>query len=173
MKKVILITAFALQISCAPAQKSFYERVQEPDSIFSVYLEEDTLNIYSVFLVFENKSQDSIMLTSNFENFFEFRYSPGILINFYFNHELGLPTWGDLRPDYYNFKDGWEPISPLSIIKFPISLPFVGRIRDDIEKGIDFEVFYRYYNITQKKASSFYIKTNYLNLNYLKRFEKE
>jgi len=162
-------------VSNAYTQQSFYERVHESDSIFSVYLEEDTLStIYSVFLVFENKSQDSIILVSNFENFMtKFSYSPGILINFYFNHELGLPNWGSLYPEYYKFSEGRTPVPPCSVIKFPISLPYIGRIRDDIEKGIDIEIFYRYFNMTQRQADSYYVKTNYLNLKYLKRFEKD
>jgi len=175
MRKLIFITILMGQISIVFAQKSFYERVHESDSIFSIYLEEDTISsIYSVLLVFDNKSQDSIVLVSNFENFLtKFSYSPGILINFYVNHELGMPVWGSLYPQYYRFSEGRIPISPLSVTKFPISLPNIGKIRDDIEKGIDFEIFYRFYNVTQRKASSFYTKTNYLNLKYLKRFEEK
>jgi hypothetical protein len=171
MKNLILIAVFAGLISHIYAQKSFYERVQEPDSIFSVYLEKDTLNAHSLFLVFENRSSDSIILVSDFKNFSAFEYTPGFLINFYFNQELGLPTWGELRPDYYRFSEGRSPAPPRSIIRFPIELPNIGKIRNDIEKGIIFEVFYRYFNITQRKAASFYVKTDYFKLDYLKIYE--
>jgi hypothetical protein len=174
MKKLILVIVFAWLINHVYAQKSFYEQIQEPDSIFSIYLEEDTLHSRSIYLVFKNNSSDSIVLKSDFENFdTRFKSRPGFLICFYFNHELGLPNWGESRPDHFKFSNGVTQVSPRSKIRFQIELPYIGKIRDDIEKGIIFEVFYFYYNATQKKASSFYVTTNYLNLKYLKRFEKE
>lgn len=176
MKKLILVTVlFVGLISPIFAQQSSYVRVHEPDSIFSVYLEEDTVSSYrSVYLVFKNNSSDSIILRSKFEHISDYVYhSPGILINFYINHLLGLPNWGDLRPDYFKFSEGQTHVPPKAIIRFPIELPYLGKIKNEVEKGIDFELFYRYYNVTQRKASSFHVKTNYLNLNYLKKYDKE
>ncbi|GHT11871.1 hypothetical protein FACS189432_08020 [Bacteroidia bacterium] len=175
MKKLILVTVlFVGLINPIYAQKSFYEQVNEPDSIFSVYLEKDTISSYRrVYLVFKNNSSDSIVLKSNFEHFSSFRYSPGIYINFYINHLLGLPNWGDLRPDYFKFSEGQTHVPPKAIIRFPIELPYLGKVKNEVEKGIDFELFYFYYNVTQKQASCFRVKTNYLNLNYLKKYDKE
>jgi hypothetical protein len=162
-------------INPVKAQQPFYEKVREQDSIFSVYLEEDTLNdYYSVFLVFKNKTSDSIVLTSKFEYFIDrLYYTPGIYINFYIKQELGLLNWGELRPEYFKFSNGKTHVPPRSIIRFPIVLPYIGKIKDEVEKGLVFEVFYFYYNVTQKRANSFYVKTNYLNLKYLKKFQRE
>ena len=172
---IFMTVLFTVLIDPVKAQQCFYEKVRERDSIFSVYLEEDTLHDYhSVFLVFKNETSDSIVLASNFEYFIDrFYYIPGIYINFYINQELGLLNWGELRPEYFKFSNGKTHVPPRVIIRFPIALPHIGKIKDGVEKGLVFEIFYFYYNVTQKKANSFYVKTNYLNLKYLKRLQKE
>jgi hypothetical protein len=132
MKKTILIIVCVGIISHIFAQKSFYEQVKEPDSILSVYLEKDTSIVYSidslrvcnkVYLVFENKSSDSIVLFSKFKHFSSvFQYVPGFFVDFYFNHRLVMPHWGEMRPDYFEFSNGKTPIPPYAKVKFGILL---------------------------------------------------
>ena len=176
MKKTILIIVFAGMICHILAQKSFYEQVKETDSILSIYLERDTNVVYraidslaiynNVFLVFENKSSDSIVLSSNFENFDGVcEYRSGILMHFYFNHKLGMLSWGELRPKFFNFSNGKTPIPPHSKVRFEIPLPSMVNKKDK-EEGIEFEIFYRYINKTKKNISFFKIKTAYLKLDY-------
>jgi hypothetical protein len=143
---------------------------QEQDTIFYVYLETDTVHYYSVYLVFENTSNDSILLISDFQNFFEeFKHGPGFRINFYFNCNQGLPNWGELPPHRYTYSNGKTYISPLSIVKFPVSLPYFGKLKEDIEYGLVFELNYRYINLTKREGKYFYhVETDYFKLDYLK-----
>jgi hypothetical protein len=168
MKKLILITVLFMGIISYS-----YSQEQEIDTIFSVRIETDTMDYYSVYLVFENISNDSILLISSFRNFlWEFRHGPGFRINFYFDHKLGLPNWGESPPNNYIYSNGETFFAPHSIVKIPINLPYFGKLKNNIEYGLVFELNYRYFNLTQGIGKYFYhIETDYFKLDYLKIYE--
>lgn len=170
MKKIIikLILLFMTTSQVVYAQ-SYYERIMEQDSIFSVYLEQDTTNYYSVYLVFENISNDSILLISSFRNFIEqIGVEPGFKMNFFLNQNPIIPNWGELPINYYTYLEGKTYIFPHSIKRFPVSLPYIGELNKNKEYGLIFDVNYRYFNFTKKEGKNYRVKTNYYKLSHLK-----
>jgi len=161
MRKILLMFAFFLcAIICVHSQKK--------DSIpmLSVFLEKDTIP-YRANLVFENTSNDTILLFSSFKNFFtEFEQSPGFRILFYRNHKLVLPTWGELPKKNYSLSGRWTIIPPKESVTLDIELPPFGWAspKKDIEYGIELELNYRCINMKTRIAKQEYIKTNYIIL---------
>ena len=170
MKKTIITTILLLMIVINQGQaQSYYDQIAQPDSVFSVYVEQDTTNYYSVYLVFENISNDSILLISNFRNFTEqIEPGPGFRIKFFLNHNQIMPNRGELPIDSYTYFEGRTHVAPFSIIKYPVALPYVGVLRNDVEYGLVFEVNYRYFNFDKREGGNYRVKTDYYKLDYLK-----
>ena len=75
------------------------------------------------------------------------------------------------RPENLSVSGAFNGRFPEGMIE--ICYTYVGKIRDDVEKYIVFDVFYFYYNVNKNKASNFCVTTNRLNLKYLKRYEND
>jgi hypothetical protein len=175
MRKIILPTIALFIVSICTntfAQMADYQKkALEPDTIFSVYLEKDTANrFHSVFLVFENTSNDSILLFSRFKLFFD-RFITGselgFMMNFYQNGQNVMPTWGQWPYEQYVFSDGKTRMPPHSIIRFRIGIPSIGIINADEEFLLNFMLNYMYFNLTKKEGRLVSMETNRLDLGYL------
>jgi hypothetical protein len=180
MKKIILLTAvLSITLTCNDifAQIADYQKqALEPDTIFSVYLEKDTVNSYhSVFLVFENISNDSILLFSRFKLFFD-RFITGnglgFMMTFYRNGQEVMPSWGQWPDDQYVFSGGKTYMPSHSIIRFRICLPSIGKIDANEEFFLNFRLNYMYFNLTKKEGRVVSVETNCLNMDYLNRFHE-
>ncbi|GHV64327.1 hypothetical protein FACS1894199_02310 [Bacteroidia bacterium] len=176
MKTLLMILLWGVISSNIYAQKSYYQRAQEPDSILTVYLEEDTIHSYpSAFLVFKNNSSDSIVLVSEFWHFLD-EFTPGgksgFMMDFHFNGHSETPNWGENPNVHYVFSTGnykgKSIVQPYSIVKYRIDVPIYGRKTNE-ECLVSFHLNYRYINLNKGGGRTVYIKTKDLNLEYLFR----
>jgi hypothetical protein len=191
MKKLVLITALLFtKLACSDmfAQMSdadLQKEVLKPDTVFSVYLEEDTVyRFHSVFLVFENITGDSILLHSHFKLFREdvspaWRWDSerGFKMNFYLDggNKAMMPNWGQWEDNFYKFSDdkndGRTLMPPHSIVRFRIPLPYPAGSSDKWE--LSFSINYLYVNLTKKNGRPVSMETNRLDLGYLNNKTKK
>jgi hypothetical protein len=160
--KILLFILFLYPIISA------YSQEKDSTPMLFVSLEKDTIP-YKANLIFENISNDTILLFSNFKNFFtEFETSPGFRILFYRNHKLVLPTWGELPKKNYSLSGGWTIIPPKESVTLDIELPPFGWAspKKDIEYGIELELNYRCINMKNRIAKQECVKINYIILDY-------
>jgi hypothetical protein len=92
----------------------------------SAFAQENTLNVYleknlehrtGVDLVFENNSDDIILVTSRFQNFSQSVQMPtstGIAIDFFHNNNRFTFNWGEGAPLWFDFSRGLTLIFPHS-----------------------------------------------------------
>ena len=166
-----IITTTLLLLIAATNQvhaQSYYDLIAQPDSVFSIYVEQDTTNYYSVYLVFENTTNDSILLTSNFRNFIDqIEPGPGLKINLFRNNNEIMPNREEFI-SHYTYFFGRTHIAPFSIVRYPVALPYIGILTEGVEYGLIFDVNYRYYNFDKKEGKTYRVRTDYYKLDYLK-----
>ncbi|MDR0763024.1 MAG: hypothetical protein LBF01_00820 [Bacteroidales bacterium] len=139
------------------------------DSIISVRLRQNPQKECYLDLVFENRSEDTVFLLSEFENFYLKRsHAPGIQINGYVDRKIGRLNWGELPKKRFIFSDGLSKIAPQSSIFFEFDLRmFCYKPKDDHEFGIDFDINFIYYTLQEdsnniKRSGDVRMKTNYV-----------
>ena len=143
-------------------------KANERDSTFLVYIEKDSLNKDVVNLVFENITNDSIILVGHFKNCDQSPYySPGIKMWFYKNEKDFAPLWGEIRPQVFELGDRRISFSSGEKRVFNLTIPHIQAFYDqrDMSKyDVEFEIYYRYINVSKRKSNGFLVKTNRLNL---------
>ena len=188
MKRLVLITAVLLfaksfcgDLYAQMSEEEHLKSILEPDTVFVVYLEADTLpRGYTVFLVFENITGDSILLFSNFK-LYRYGFAPGwgrgFAMNFYLNggDKPLMPNWGQWDEEVFKFSDdkhdGKILMPPHSIIRFRIPLPSPAGSSKKWE--LSFSINYIYVNPTKKNGRFVSMETNRLDLGYLDRRRKQ
>lgn len=145
----------------------------EKDSVFVVYIENDTTNYEllnnRIHIVFENISNDTIILFSEFKNYDgQYPGSFGYSLHFYYNKKLVYTRGGETIPQYYTYKDGRVKVAPKEVVKMKMYLPLFGdkESAEINEYGIELHLRYRYYNIKDRIIKAKYFKSDYLILTY-------
>lgn len=143
------------------------------DSVFVVHIENDATTSHllnnRIYIVFENISNDTIMLFSEFKNYYgDYPGISGYSLHFYCNKKLVLPVEEEMPPQYYAYKNGRVKVAPKEIVKMKMSLPLFGnKERAEInEYGIELHLRYRYYSINDRIIKTKYFKSDYLILTY-------
>lgn len=141
------------------------------DSLFIVRAEKmDSLD-FNIKLVFENTSNDTILLFSNFRNYQEnISPAPGIRISFFRNHQFFFPQEGENAAKYYRIGNGRINIPPKSKIEYIIDLSqYIWKPKEDEEYGITIDVNYRYYVMSSNKDKRVLYNSqrriNYMSIN--------
>ena len=164
------VNSFASETDGHQQNMHEYER----DSVFVVYIENDTTEYDTqnnrICIVFENTSNDTIVLFSKFDYYYA--STPGGLgysLFFYHNKRPVLPEWGDSFPKYYIYKGNRiTEVAPKEVIKMVMSLPYFGdkeRAKNN-EFGVELYLRYRYYSTKDKILKPKYFKSEYLILTY-------
>ena len=129
----------------------------------NVYLEKSQRHPFGVNLVFENNSNDTILLRTKFHNFsvgIEMTRVSGIFIQYFYNNQLFGFNWGELPPLLFTFSNGFTLINPKSNVKLFFN---VGEYYRFPEKSIDkFEVSF-FMNYTYMKYRSDDLPTSIRN----------
>jgi hypothetical protein len=93
----------------------------QTDTLLNVYLEKNQKHRTGVNLVFENNSNDTVLLFTRFRNFsplHEISSSSGIFIEYFYDNKLFTFNWGDMYDQFIIFSKGRTLIYPKSKVRF-------------------------------------------------------
>jgi hypothetical protein len=133
----------------------------------NVYLEKSDKHKFGVNLVFENNSNDTILLLSRFHNFSlggEIPSYSGICIHFFYDGNLFNFNWGDMYDRFFLFSKGFTLINPKSKVKLSFNIgnyfQFPEKSSNKYEVGFFMNYIYGKYRSMDLPTQISYFETN-------------
>ena len=133
----------------------------------NVYLEKSQRHSFGVNLVFENNSNDSILLFTKFHNFSlggEIPRYSGIFIQYFYDDHLFGFNWGEMPPRFFTFSKGFTKINPKSSVKLFFNVGEYFRFPEKSAEKYEVSFFMNYlytkYNDSGLPTSIEYFETN-------------
>ena len=158
MKSKIFITALFLIIGI---------KINAQIDTLNVYLEKNQKHRTGVDLIFENESNDTILLLNRFRNLSLGGEIPpiiGICIEYYFDDKPFTFNWGELPPLVFDFSEKFIIISPKSKEKlfFNVGEFFKFPEKSDKKYEVSFLITYMFtkYNSSITPEIRYYYRTN-------------
>jgi hypothetical protein len=112
-----------------------------------VYLEKSSVHTFGVNLVFENNSNDTILLLTKFRNLSlggEIPHVSGICICFYYNNQPFTFNWGELPPLNFIFSEGFTVINPKSKVKLIFNIGEYFKFPEESKSKYEISFFINY-----------------------------
>jgi hypothetical protein len=132
----------------------------------NVYLEKSDKHKFGVNLVFENNSNDTILLLTQFRNLSlggEISRVSGICIEYFSNDKRFMFNWGEMPPLLFEFSEKFVLINPKSEVKLYFNVGYY-RFPDISEKKYEVSFFMNYlfgkYRSTDLPTKVEYFQTN-------------
>jgi hypothetical protein len=133
----------------------------------NVYLEKSQKHPFGVNLVFENNSNDTILLFTRFHNFSlggEMVQNTGISIDYYHNDRKFAFNWGEMPPLFFSFSKGFTLINPKSHAKLFFNVGeyfrFPEKSAEKFEVGFFMNYIYGKYRDSSLPTSIKHFETN-------------